>query len=278
MKEVTIEEFMKRFMKQCENLQETADELYIKGFDNGKEHGRDEAWGCAKMIDRMSCTKLEEIFGTYDFSDVIQGTTAEEAMQKIKDYEKRKNDNFYMHIYGQTLEEMKEDRGKWKLSNSTATECENTEAIPPIEHKCDTCQKFGDECDGHAFGCKDYEAIECEILNDKCISPNKECYECPVCQKYELTKKKCNTCYYNTTEYSVCQNCNNGDLYSERNKSYQDFQMDEEFEELDFVQEYPTIPITITAMRDATPEELKGVYDYIKSISTKTGVNFYDNL
>lgn len=29
-------------------------------------------------------------------------------------------------------------------------------------------------------------------------------------------------------------------------------------------------------MRDATEEELKGVNDYIESISTPTGVNFYD--
>ena len=216
MKEVTIEEFM----KQCENLQETADELYIKGFDNGKEHGRDEAWECARKIADMDWEDCQRIFSLVQLDNIVFDFTAEEAIQKIKDYEKRKNDNLYMHIYGQTLEEMKEDRGKWKLSNSTATECEKcaystqdglcqyddiTEVIPPIEHKCDTCQKFGDECDGHAFGCKDYE-------------------------------------------------------------------------ELDFVQEHPTIPITITAMRDATPEELKGVHDYIKSISTKTGVNFYDNL
>ena len=220
MKEITIEEFMKR----CEDLQETADELYIKGFDNGKEHGMDEAWECAKKIADMKVEDLERIFGLAQLSNIIFDFSAAEAMQKIKDYEVK---------------------------------------------RCDTCQRFGNECDGHAFGCKDYEEItECEILNDKCLSPNKECDECPVCQKYELTKKKCKTCYYNTTEYSVCQMCNNGDLYSKY--------FDEEDEELDFVQENPTIPITITSMREATPEELKGVHDYIESISTKTSVNFYD--
>lgn len=85
------------------------DEAYRRGFDDGKEksvskerarhiadyhyqRGLKDAWECAKKIAGMKWEDCEKLFNLANLSNIIFDFTAQEAMQKIKDYEERQTE------------------------------------------------------------------------------------------------------------------------------------------------------------------------------------------
>ena len=128
----------------------------VKAIKNTKKEykrGLEDAWECVRKILDMDDKESERVFGMKFFDGEktpIDVFSAQEAMQKIKEYEL-----IEQHYY--------EERQNVK------------------KYKCDTCRKFGDECDGNSLGCGDYE------------------------EKTEIIK--CNICKYKDSSFSPCIKC-----------------------------------------------------------------------
>ena len=68
------------------------EEAYGIGYNEGFQRGLDLAWEAAKKIKNMSCYSRNEIFGT-EFSDrVFERNTPSEAIEKIRQYEQRQEE------------------------------------------------------------------------------------------------------------------------------------------------------------------------------------------
>jgi hypothetical protein len=69
--------------------EETVEDIYRKGFENGLE----QAWECAKRINNMTMDECEKVFGEYRyFGTIAHNLTASEAIAKIKEYEDKQTD------------------------------------------------------------------------------------------------------------------------------------------------------------------------------------------
>lgn len=82
------------------------DDAYQRGYEDGVantpftdtekaeksayQRGLEDAWKCAKDITEMSSAEMTKIFGEAYQSKIFEKFTAAEAMQKIKDYEERR--------------------------------------------------------------------------------------------------------------------------------------------------------------------------------------------
>lgn len=60
--------------------------------DEAYRRGLEDAWECAKKIAEMKWEDCEELFNLANLSNIIFDFTAQEAMQKIKDYEERQTE------------------------------------------------------------------------------------------------------------------------------------------------------------------------------------------
>lgn len=80
--------------EEIENrLHDFAELIYKQGFKAGEEKGLKDAWECARQIHGMHCQKLSEVFPYSTHDNIFIDYSAKEAMQKIKEYEKKQHDD-----------------------------------------------------------------------------------------------------------------------------------------------------------------------------------------
>ena len=86
-----------------ENLEQyipvDVEKIYDKAFSDGYKRGLEDAWDAAKKIvvdtdhGGFKLDTLREIFGTQGYSYIMQDNTAQEAIDKIKAYEEKQEDD-----------------------------------------------------------------------------------------------------------------------------------------------------------------------------------------
>lgn len=107
-----IQDALVKISKTCQEEQKNIDEVYQKGFNDGKEYGLDEAdmreavsyqkglsdaWEAAKKIvlsvdeGGLSVQDLSKIFESEGSHYVLRKYSASEAINKIKEYEEKKD-------------------------------------------------------------------------------------------------------------------------------------------------------------------------------------------
>lgn len=146
------------------------DDAYQTGYDDAKfqndystyQHGLEDAWECAKKIAEMRWEDCERLFELAQLQNIIFDFTAQEAMQKIKDYEERQNvkkvyEEKFMPIGKANMKKRREER--------------------QTEIKCDTCKYEGSSF-SPCIKCKDNSEFE----------PKEERQTTNLCDKCAKTK------------------------------------------------------------------------------------------
>lgn len=143
-----------------EAIEKIIDKAYKRGYEDGEnsygteirtkqdvdkayQQGLKDAWECAKKIADMTMDECGKIFGDYKyFAVVAHNLTASEAMQKIKDYERKQK-------WSEQAKRGKERRDEIKK-------------VLEKKHKCETCDLFLKDCIGAVMlnGCDFYKDKE----------------------------------------------------------------------------------------------------------------------
>ena len=159
--------------KEIEACEEIKNEAYQRGNEDAWKHivdvrskdikcgynrGLNDAWKFMTKIvdDNFEMDELKTVFGTYNIYYILKRNTASEAMQKIKDYErkqkehrneidekileentKRTCDNCSHPKYG--CQECGEDLDNWKQK--------------PLYENCKKCKRFLEKGECHMEGC-----------------------------------------------------------------------------------------------------------------------------
>ena len=125
MKDCLITAYNKGYSRGYEDGWAVHKEIRQKDMDMGYEQGLKDAWECAKKLvlssehGGMRSETINEVFGFSDFLeggyDVFKNYTAEQAMQKIKDYEERQKlkkayEEKFMPIGRANMEKKREER------------------------------------------------------------------------------------------------------------------------------------------------------------------------
>lgn len=194
----------------------------IKALKNTKKEynrGLEDAWECARKIAEMKWEDCEMLFELTQLQNIIFDFTAQEAMQKIKEYEERQNvkkvyEEKFMPIGKANMEKRREERqteikcDTCKYEGSSFSPCikckDNSEFEPKeerqtekiiypqvdgvttnivIDYKCDTCKYFRNPCVGSTtqYGCDKYNKIPTATEKEKEWAKN--------CLEKEKTKK-----------------------------------------------------------------------------------------
>lgn len=93
-----------------------------KDIECGYNRGLNDAWECGRRITNETSVVLSKIFGEVDVSAVFQLYTPQEAMQKIKDYERRQK----WAEQSKRGKEHRDEIGKM-LEGKLAKQCDNCE-------------------------------------------------------------------------------------------------------------------------------------------------------
>lgn len=193
----------------------------VKALKNTKKEynrGLKDAWECARKIAEMRWEDCEKLFELAQLQSIIFDFTAQEAMQKIKEYEERQNvkkvyEEKFMPIGKANMEKRREERqteikcDTCKYEGSSFSPCikckDNSEFEPKqtqtekiiypqvdgvttsivIDYKCDTCKYFRNPCVGSTtqYGCDKYNKIPTATEEEKKWAKN--------CLEKEKTKK-----------------------------------------------------------------------------------------
>ena len=137
--------------KEIEACEEIKNEAYQRGNEDawkrivdvrskdiecGYNRGLNDAWECGRRITNETSVVLSKIFGEVDVSAVFQLYTPQEAMQKIKDYERRQK-------WAEQSKRGKEHRDEIEkmLEGKTKRTCDN------CSHPKYGCQECGEDLD-----------------------------------------------------------------------------------------------------------------------------------
>ena len=137
--------------KEIEACEEIKNEAYQRGSEDawkrivdvrskdiecGYNRGLNDAWECGRRITNETSVVLSKIFGEVDVSAVFQLYTPQEAMQKIKDYERRQK-------WAEQSKRGKEHRDEIEkmLEGKTKRTCDN------CSHPKYGCQECGEDLD-----------------------------------------------------------------------------------------------------------------------------------
>lgn len=147
------EEIINSLVEVCKKARsegfDSAREIYTKQVDSGYKKGLEDAWECARKTilgtaeGGIHADDLYEMFGTLSASEILESVSINEAMQKIKEYERQKQKCESCFIEKLTKEKWASAKDCKKCTKEISAECvvDGCEFEPKQDKKlCDRCK------------------------------------------------------------------------------------------------------------------------------------------